>query len=928
MGRRSRRTGSGNDSGAGAPLPEWRGERIGVLGGLREGLLAVLCGVMPWWFGSSDPPAIFVVSALIAALAVLTLASSVTTSRRRGLGVLDCLLCLPVLALGLAGAFGVLQWAPIGPELLGTLSPSRLELWKSWGGGEPVTLLAEPGVTVAAAPARIAWLGVEVYESVVWLGALWVLAVSVLRLPGRWGPLKRHSLVLTLSGTLMAIQSMLQAMTFDGRVLWLRPKGVETGSAGPFFVHSELAAYLNLCLGFALAQVAFLKIERDAQAFDPDFLREKRSVLGQGALSIYAAGIMTIAVLASGSRGGFLSLLMGAGAMGVVALRARSRMKRTQAEAGFDVLRDEGAAGWYALLGLLAVLAIGLTLLADVAAIFERAESIVKAGGSHAASVRLDAWKLAVATWLQAPLWGTGWGSFLWASQPQIVSPSLSFVTHAESDYVQILPEGGLIGAGLAAVGAIGLIWAVIGLMRRTERVPQFLLIAGAVGGLTAVAWGALTENILRTAGVLIPAVVTAAHLARAAALTRREARENQAKEGSRGADFAARAGGLVLGVALTAAALPNVTATRTMNRAWDVMGAVGVQHAGVQFPGWIAPDMTTEKLDQQRIGLGQVEEALPDWGDYHIRRAIAETEMFMRRTQFVLTGEGIAPEEAKRLSRILTLTVSLRDLPENERAETIRSLLADPIVKSHLAPAARSLAEGRHDQPSTAMVHLEMAILHWLYASGPSIESSLRRSLELAGGQVGLLVRTGQAASALGDESAVVEAFGKCLALGMISQEQATAQIQPWMTDRTIDLLTQRSAPEAVAAAELLIPPADKSRRRAAGERAMSRLDTTGADMTAQTTYLRARAHWLMGDEDKAFDLVRTTHALNPKAKEPRVRLVRWLIEAGRTGQALEEARILNFLWPKDPEVEQWVNRAAEADAIGAKRDEPEAPR
>jgi hypothetical protein len=55
--------------------------RIGVLGGVREAILAVMCGVMPWWFGSADPPAIFVMSCLILALAAVTLFDEAVSGR-------------------------------------------------------------------------------------------------------------------------------------------------------------------------------------------------------------------------------------------------------------------------------------------------------------------------------------------------------------------------------------------------------------------------------------------------------------------------------------------------------------------------------------------------------------------------------------------------------------------------------------------------------------------------------------------------------------------------------------------------------------------------------------------------------------------------------------------------------------------------------
>lgn len=908
-------------------MPEWRGERIGVLGGLREAILAVMCGVMPWWFGSADPPAIFVMACLILALAVLTLIDGLGSGRRRGLTLVDTLTCLPVLALGLAALYGVLQWAELGPDLVGTLSPSRLALWKTWGGGETLVLKGDPGGTVPSAGARLAWLDAEVFESVAWLGGLWVLGVSVLRLPGRWGPLKRHALVLSVSGTVMSLQSMLQALTWDGRVLWLRPKGVITTSSGPFFVTSELAAYLNLCLGFLLARLVFTQFLRDPQNAGEEFLlRDGRRAAGKGSLAIYACGIGILAVLASNSRGGFLSMLLGMMVLGAIALRWKFKYSRPRN--AFTTGGDGSMTGWFVALGLLGVVVFGMTMLVDVFAIFGRVESIVSEDGSHAASIRLAVWKLSAEAWKQAPVWGTGWGSYHWATQPVISARGLGFVTHAESDYMQVLPEAGLIGAGIVLLGVFGLCRAGLVVTKGADRSMQFMLAGGALSGLTAVAWGALTENILRTPGVVIPALVTAGHVARLAVSLRREKSEGAsgAESGPAGERNAplVRAGGVVLGAAMAAAAWPNVEGTRKMSRAWAEMDRIGIQHAGARFPDWSAGAMQDDRLERERSGTEAVEALLPGWGDYHVRRAVAEVETFQRRTLAELKREGLPENDAIRLSRIMGVTVVLRGLPPGEAEAAKLGLLADPLVKAHLLPAARSLAEAWRTQPSTAMVHLEMAILNWLYESGPGIDASLRRGIGLAGNQVGLLMRAGQIASALGEEPAALAAFAKAMKDGNIPAAEI-GQIRPWLTAEAVDRLTETSAGAAVLAGDFLIDTTDAARRAAAGKRALEKLGEMQGGESSGTTLLRARALWLTGEQEKAIDMVRVATAYAPQDKAPRVLLVEWLIAAGRTGQALEEAKVSRYLWPKDSHMEKLVSKAAEADAIGGGAKEPD---
>lgn len=609
-------------------------------------------------------------------------------------------------------------------------------------------------------------------------------------------------------------------------------------------------------------------------------------------------------------------MLMGVMVLGAIGLRARS--KPGAEPDPFSTGGDRGMAGWYVVLGLIGVVVLGLTMLVDVFAVFGRVESLVTGGGSHAAGIRLAVWKLAAAAWRQAPAWGTGWGSFLWATQPVIGAADLSFVTHAESDYVQILPEGGLIGSAIALLGLFGLFRCGFGLCRDADRATQYMLAGGAASGLAAVAWGALTENVLRTPGVVIPALVTAAHVARLDTWKRRERKlEAAAAEVPAGKSVAGLAGGLVLGAVLTAAAWPNVEGTRAMSRAWSTMRRIGIMHAGVRFPDWSVADADDAALERERSGTEAMENLLPGWGDYHVRRAVAEAEGFQRETLAELKREGLPEAEATRLSRLMELAVIIRGLPPQAAEDTIQGLLADPIVRKHLIPAARSLTYAWRSQPSTAMVHLELAILDWLFVKKPPVEESLRRGVELAGNQAGLLIRAGQIASALGDEPGAVRAFGKALAANQADPPKAE-RIRPWLSAGGVDRLAETSANGAVLAGELLMDESDTARRGIAGRRALEKLGEEQGLENAEIRFLRARAQWLAGEREKAIETARIATAYSPKDRRLRFRLVEWLIASGQTARALEESRVLGYFWPGDTEVERLISRAAEADAAG----------
>ena len=92
------------------------------------------------------------------------------------------------------------------------------------------------------------------------------------------------------SSTLMALNSLIQMLTWNGKIYWIRPS--PSGSVGPFVSHSHLAAYLNLGLGFVVA--ALLAPEAGAGGVR----------LQSRLWTSYAAGILVIGIVASQSRSG------------------------------------------------------------------------------------------------------------------------------------------------------------------------------------------------------------------------------------------------------------------------------------------------------------------------------------------------------------------------------------------------------------------------------------------------------------------------------------------------------------------------------------------------------------------------------------------------------------------------------------------------
>ena len=161
---------------------------------------------------------------------------------------------LPGLALGGLAVLAIAQATPLPAGLLGRLDPVTTTLRGDLLPARPEVVLGDPAAPVAFPPPTISLEpGVTVHVAVK-LVAAWVLFQAVLGLTSGFAGLRRLGLVLAGNATLMALVGLVQALTWNGDLLWIRPlpNASAWSSGGPFTCHSHFAEYLNLGLGFAL----------------------------------------------------------------------------------------------------------------------------------------------------------------------------------------------------------------------------------------------------------------------------------------------------------------------------------------------------------------------------------------------------------------------------------------------------------------------------------------------------------------------------------------------------------------------------------------------------------------------------------------------------------------------------------------------------
>src|SRR5262249_14685888 len=115
-----------------------------------------------------------------------------------------------------------------------------------------------------------------------------VIAANFLASRGR---LSKLAGFLTIFGLAIAVFALVQHFTWNGKLYWIRPNTVSISPFGPFVNHNHFAGYMELLIPIPIALV----MTRAAR-------RETRLLYG------FAAAAMGIALVASLSRGGMISL--------------------------------------------------------------------------------------------------------------------------------------------------------------------------------------------------------------------------------------------------------------------------------------------------------------------------------------------------------------------------------------------------------------------------------------------------------------------------------------------------------------------------------------------------------------------------------------------------------------------------------------------
>ncbi len=380
---------------------------------------------------------------------------------RRRLIISRSLLQVPIIALLL---FGLVQLIPFGGDA---------------NDGEAFTIEAmvrQASATISLNPYATRMALVRVVALLIYFAA----ALAFIDSPRR---LRRSVLVITIFGVALALEGMIQAVVSPDAIYGFR----SIQNAKPFgsFINSHhFAGYMELALAPALGLVFTGAVER-----------ERRLLYG------FAALLMGIALLMTGSRGAMLSVIGEIGFLTFITSRINGTSTADEA------MNDDTNAKRRALKikRTLAPFALGASVLVVVIA------GVIVFGGDAAldrivgtvnrddpTNGRTHFWAMTVESIRAHPFTGTGLGAFPLAYTRHDTANGLFRVEQAHNDYLQVLADTGVVG-GIIAVAFFVVLFRT-GLKRvRVADTYRRGVAAGALAGCVAVLIHSFFDFTLQT---------------------------------------------------------------------------------------------------------------------------------------------------------------------------------------------------------------------------------------------------------------------------------------------------------------------------------------------------------------------------------------------------------------------------------------------
>jgi len=238
---------------------------------------------------------------------------------------------------------------------------------------------------------------------------------------------------ITIFGFFLAIFGLTQSFT-TSKVYWIRELP-QSQPFGPFINRHHFAGYMELALALPLGLL-----------FSGSLEKEKRFIY------LFAVGLMSVALIMTNSRGGLISLMAEIVFLVAVAGFRRRLSRRKAAEKKQDI-KNAAIRGGVALALIIAVLGAA-TLLGGESGLSRLLGSI---NSDDPTTGRAHFWAATVDIIKTHPILGIGLGAFSVVYTGYDSRNGQFRLEQAHNDYLQVLSDGGIVGAGLGLFFVVSL---------------------------------------------------------------------------------------------------------------------------------------------------------------------------------------------------------------------------------------------------------------------------------------------------------------------------------------------------------------------------------------------------------------------------------------------------------------------------------------
>jgi O-antigen ligase len=417
-------------------------------------VLVVLIVLSPWATGAVDPP----FTRTIALVSLATSLAAVAHHVRHG-GLLSA--PIPLWPMGCLWLLAAAQLLPLPAALHAWLAPGSAAVW------HPATL--EAADVLGPGPRPISIHPDATLRALALATGLVTLALAAAPALRERRMMLRAAVAIVAGGVAVALYAVVARLAFGNRLygVWSVPT---VAPFGPFVNKNHFAGYTELVALLAVGLAAGLASEARRGEGALGWIESRRArfvVLAWG-----ASIVLGLAVLVSLSRGGAVSLCAGLVTFGVLRLIARRKAS----------VSPRALLTFVA--GAVLVAALFVAALPDET--HQRMLSLAGVASETSGSFRLRVWSDTLRLVSSSPWLGSGFGAFEDAFPRFKTAAGDLLVAHAESDYLELLAEGGTGGFVLAIVGvALVLGRGVQGALSASQRLARGLA-AGALGGIVA----------------------------------------------------------------------------------------------------------------------------------------------------------------------------------------------------------------------------------------------------------------------------------------------------------------------------------------------------------------------------------------------------------------------------------------------------------